>query len=107
MIALAIFYLLIIAILLLTIPLIQKCFDTFSSFQVHEKNKELLLKNQLKQQNQIQKNKESVNEINKLIQNRLIEFESKFKLNKSFNNRLEMLLENTKKVIIASLKQVK
>lgn len=105
MIALAIFYLIIIGFLFLMIHLIQKYFEAYANLENSELNKAIEIRNQMqcKTQNNINIQKE----IKHVIQNRLTEFERNFPSISNENEIPTQFLEQTKKAITASLHLIK
>ena len=95
MIAIAIFYIIIIGFLFLMIQLIQKYFETYTNLHNGELNNTIEIKNQMhcKIQNTIDFQKE----INHVIQNRLTELERKFPSISNENEISSKFIEQTKK----------
>ena len=105
MIAIAIFYIIIIGFLFLMMHLIQKYFETYSNVYNAEINSAIEIKNQM--HSKIKKNTDIQKEINRVIQNRLTEFEHKFPSIPNENEIPALFLEQTKKAIITSLHLIK
>lgn len=105
MIAIAIFYLIIIGFLFLMIHLIQKYFEAYANLDNSELNKAIEIRNQM--QCKAQNNIDIQKEINHVIQNRLTEFERKFPLVANENEIPLKFIEQTKKAIAASLHLIK
>lgn len=105
MIAIAIFYLIIIGFLFLMIHLIQKYFEAYANLDNSELNKAIEIRNQM--QCKAQNNIDIQKEINHVIQNRLTEFERKFPLVSNENEITSRFLEQTKKAITVSLHLIK
>ena len=105
MIALAIFYIIIIGFLFLLIYLIQKYFENYINIYNDEVNSAIEIRKQMqiKTQNTIDFQKE----INSVIQNRLSEFERKFPLVSNENEFPSKFIEQTKKAISNSLQSIK
>lgn len=105
MIAIAIFYIIIIGFLFLMIQLIQKYFETYTNLHNGELNNTIEIKNQMhcKIQNTIDFQKE----INHVIQNRLTELERKFPSISNENEIPSKFIEQTKKAISTSLQSIK
>lgn len=105
MIAIAIFYIIIIGFLFLMIQLIQKYFETYTNLHNGELNNTIEIKNQMhcKIQNTIDFQKE----INHVIQNRLTELERKFPSISNENEISSKFIEQTKKAISTSLQSIK
>jgi len=105
MIALAIFYIIIIGFLFLMIQLIQKYFEAYANLDNSELNKAIEIRKQIqiKTQNTI----DFQREINSVIQNRLTELERKFPSVANENEILSKFIEQTKKAISTSLQSIK
>lgn len=105
MIALAIFYLIIIGFLFLMIYLIQKYFETYTNLHNGELDNTIEIKNQM--QCKIQNTIDFQREINSVIHNRLTEFERKFPSGSNENEIPLKFIEHTKKAITTSLHLIK
>lgn len=105
MIALAIFYIIIIGFLFLMIYLIQKYFEAYANLDNCELNKAIEIRKQMqiKTQNTIDLQRE----INHVIQNRLTELERKFPSVANENEIPSKFIEQTKKAISTSLHLIK
>lgn len=105
MIALAIFYIIILGFLFLMIYYIQKYFEIYTDIYNHELNNAIEIRKQMqiKNQNTI----DFQREINFVIQNRLSEFESKFPLVSNENEFPSKFIEQAKKAISTSLQLIK
>jgi len=105
MIALAIFYIIIIGFLFLMIQLIQKYFEAYANLDNSELNKAIEIRKQIqiKTQNTI----DFQREINSVIQNRLTELERKFPSVANENEIVSKFIEQTKKAISTSLQSIK
>ena len=105
MIALAIFYIIIIGFLFLMIQLIQKYFETYTNLHNGELNNTIEIKNQM--HCKIQNTIDFQTEINHVIQNRLTELERKFPSISNENEISSKFIEQTKKAISTSLQSIK
>lgn len=105
MIAIAIFYIIIIGFLFLIMHLIQKYFEVYTNIYNHELNSaiEIRKKMQIKTKNTI----DFQSEINSVIQNRLTELERKFPSVANENEIPSKFIEQTKKAISTSLQSIK
>ena len=105
MIALAIFYVIIIALLFLMMYWIQKCFEIYTNIY----NGKLINAIEIRKKMQI-KTKNTIDfqsEINSVIQNRLTELERKFPSVANENEIPSKFIEHTKKAISTSLQLIK
>ena len=105
MIALAIFYIIIIGFLFLMIYLIQKYFEAYANLDNCELNKAIEIRKQM--QIKIQNTIDFQKEINHVIQNRLTELERKFPSISNENEIPSKFIEHTKKAITTSLHLIK
>lgn len=105
MIAIAIFYIIIIGFLFLMIQLIQKYFETYTNLHNGELNNTIEIKNQM--HCKIQNTIDFQREINSVIQNRLTELERKFPSVANENEIPSKFIEQAKKAISISLKLIK
>lgn len=105
MIALAIFYSFIIALLFLMMYWIQKCFEIYTNIYNGKLINAIEIRKQM--QNKPQNTIDFQKEINSVIQNRLSEFERKFPLVANENEIPLKFIEHTKKAISTSLQLVK
>jgi hypothetical protein len=105
MIALAIFYIIILGFLFLMIYYIQKYFEIYTDIYNHELNNAIEIRKQM--QNKAQNTIDFQKEINHVIQNRLSEFERKFPSISNENEIPSKFIEQTKKAISISLQLIK
>ena len=105
MIALAIFYVIIIALLFLMMYWIQKCFEIYTNIYNGKLINAIEIRKQM--QNKAQNTIDFQREINFVIQNRLSEFESKFPSISNENEIPSKFIEQTKKAINISLQLIK
>lgn len=107
MIALALFFIVIIGLLSVIVWLLQKYFEMYSSLYTSQSNEIAELQNHLKLKKSEMEILEAEAEINTVINERLAEMEEKFPTEQPQEEQLEMLIINFKKVLHSTLNLLK
>src|SRR5690606_11522335 len=107
MIALALFFIVIIGLLSVIVWLLQKYFEMYSSLYTSQSNEIAELQNHLKLKKSEMEILEAEAEINTVINERLAEMEEKFPTEQPQEDQLEMLIINFKKVLHSTLNLLK